>query len=87
MAGRGALVLAGGRARRFQVRGEPWMDKALAPLGGKPLLIHSPSCTLLGQTGDGLLCLKATITSGLIGILGIFNRVSSVDWRSGSSTG
>jgi molybdopterin-guanine dinucleotide biosynthesis protein A len=39
MAKRAALVLAGGKARRFQSKQE-WQDKALAQLFGKPLLIH-----------------------------------------------
>lgn len=34
------IVLAGGRARRFQVKGGPWTDKALASILGKPMLIH-----------------------------------------------
>ena len=36
-----ALILAGGKARRFQSRGEHWQDKALVELDGKPLLIHA----------------------------------------------
>ncbi|MEM2738301.1 MAG: molybdenum cofactor guanylyltransferase [Candidatus Bathyarchaeia archaeon] len=35
-----AIVLAGGKAERFQVNGSPWIDKALANVLGKPLLIH-----------------------------------------------
>jgi molybdenum cofactor guanylyltransferase len=41
MAKRTALILAGGKARRFQMKGENWQDKALAELDGKPLLIRS----------------------------------------------
>jgi molybdopterin-guanine dinucleotide biosynthesis protein A len=41
MAKRAALILAGGKARRFQSKGEEWQDKALAELQGKPLLIHA----------------------------------------------
>jgi len=41
MAKRAALILAGGRARRFQSKSEKWEDKALATLSGKPLLIHA----------------------------------------------
>ena len=41
MVKRAALILAGGRARRFQSKGEKWEDKALAQLSGKPLLIHA----------------------------------------------
>ena len=34
--------MAGGKARRFQVKGEArWEDKALATISGKPLLIHA----------------------------------------------
>lgn len=40
MAKLAALILAGGKARRFQVKGENWQDKALAELHGKPLLIQ-----------------------------------------------
>jgi molybdopterin-guanine dinucleotide biosynthesis protein A len=36
----GALVLAGGKAQRFQTPDQPWQDKALAELDGKPLLVH-----------------------------------------------
>ncbi len=38
---RAALILAGGKARRFQHKQEEWQDKALAELSGKPLLIHT----------------------------------------------
>jgi molybdopterin-guanine dinucleotide biosynthesis protein A len=41
MAKRAALILAGGKARRFQTGQEDWQDKALAKLSGKPLLIHA----------------------------------------------
>ena len=42
MTKRAALILAGGKARRFQVKGgEKWEDKALATISGKPLLIHA----------------------------------------------
>ncbi len=41
MVRRAALVLAGGRGRRFQTIDKVWMDKALALLDGKPLLIHT----------------------------------------------
>lgn len=40
MAKRAALILAGGKARRFQTKTEPWTDKALVEVNGKPLLIH-----------------------------------------------
>lgn len=35
-----AVVLAGGKAERFQTSGRPWIDKALAKVQGKPMLIH-----------------------------------------------
>ncbi len=41
MTKRAALILAGGRARRFQNKRGKWQDKALANLSGKPLLIHA----------------------------------------------
>ena len=41
MAKRAALILAGGKARRFQTIDAVWRDKALAELNGKPLLIHA----------------------------------------------
>jgi molybdopterin-guanine dinucleotide biosynthesis protein A len=41
MAKRAALILAGGKARRFQTKQDDWQDKALAEISGKPLLIHA----------------------------------------------
>jgi molybdenum cofactor guanylyltransferase len=41
MVKRAALILAGGRARRFQSIDKTWQDKALAELTGKPLLVHA----------------------------------------------
>jgi molybdopterin-guanine dinucleotide biosynthesis protein A len=41
MVKRAALILAGGKARRFQTKQDEWHDKALAELSGKPLLIHA----------------------------------------------
>ncbi len=41
MTQRAALILAGGKARRFQNKNGTWQDKALAELAGKPLLIHA----------------------------------------------
>lgn len=40
MTKRAAIVLAGGKAQRFQTAQENWQDKALANLNGKPLLVH-----------------------------------------------
>jgi molybdopterin-guanine dinucleotide biosynthesis protein A len=41
MVKRAALILAGGRAQRFQTEKQNWHDKALAKLADKPLLIHA----------------------------------------------
>jgi molybdenum cofactor guanylyltransferase len=41
MVKRAALILAGGRARRFQSIDKIWQDKALAELAGKSLLVHA----------------------------------------------
>lgn len=41
MTKRAALILAGGKARRFQTKHGEWHDKALAEISGKPLLIHA----------------------------------------------
>jgi molybdopterin-guanine dinucleotide biosynthesis protein A len=41
MTKRAAIILAGGKAKRFQTTQDTWHDKALAMLNGKPLLIHS----------------------------------------------
>jgi molybdopterin-guanine dinucleotide biosynthesis protein A len=35
-----AIILAGGQAKRFQVKGKQWIDKALVELFDRPLLIH-----------------------------------------------
>ncbi|XES76163.1 MAG: molybdenum cofactor guanylyltransferase [Candidatus Bathyarchaeia archaeon] len=40
MTRRAALILAGGKARRFQLGQGEWRDKALAELSGKPMLVH-----------------------------------------------
>lgn len=32
------VILSGGMSRRFQVSGEPWVDKALYPVGGVPMI-------------------------------------------------
>ncbi len=41
MTRRAALVLSGGKAQRFQTQSQGWQDKALALLGGEPLLVHA----------------------------------------------
>ena len=39
---RAAIILAGGKAKRFQTTTQDkWQDKALAELDGKPLLVHA----------------------------------------------
>ncbi len=37
---RAAIILAGGKAERFQSSEDAWQDKTLVDLNGKPLLIH-----------------------------------------------
>lgn len=41
MTKRAAIILAGGKAKRFQTTQDRWQDKALAELDGKPLLVHA----------------------------------------------
>ncbi len=41
MTKRAAIILAGGKAKRFQTTNDKWQDKALAELDGKPLLVHA----------------------------------------------
>lgn len=41
MTKRAAIILAGGKAQRFQTKEGTWQDKALALLDGKPLLAHA----------------------------------------------
>jgi len=41
MTKRAAIILAGGKAKRFQTTKDGWKDKALAELNGKPLLVHA----------------------------------------------
>ncbi|XHH09415.1 MAG: molybdenum cofactor guanylyltransferase [Candidatus Bathyarchaeia archaeon] len=41
MTRRAALILSGGKARRFQTQQQSWQDKALTELEGKPLLVHA----------------------------------------------
>jgi molybdenum cofactor guanylyltransferase len=41
MTNRAAIILAGGKAKRFQTTQDKWQDKALAELDGKPLLVHA----------------------------------------------
>jgi len=41
MTKRAAIILAGGKSHRFQNKSGEWLDKALARLSGKPLLIHA----------------------------------------------
>lgn len=41
MTKRAAIILAGGKAKRFQTTNDKWQDKALAELDGKPLMIHA----------------------------------------------
>jgi molybdopterin-guanine dinucleotide biosynthesis protein A len=41
MTKRAAIILSGGRSKRFQSAHDSWQDKALVELLGKPLLVHS----------------------------------------------
>jgi molybdenum cofactor guanylyltransferase len=41
MTKRTAIILAGGKAKRFQTTQDKWQDKALAELNGKPLLFYA----------------------------------------------
>jgi molybdopterin-guanine dinucleotide biosynthesis protein A len=41
MTKRAAIILAGGKAKRFQTTQDKWQDKALAELNEKPLLVHA----------------------------------------------
>ena len=41
MTKRAAIILAGGKAKRFQTTQDKWQDKALAELNGKPLIVHA----------------------------------------------
>ena len=41
MTRKAAIILAGGKGERFQSEPDIWQDKALAPLFGKPLLVHA----------------------------------------------
>lgn len=41
MSGRAAIILAGGKGKRFQSDQEDWQDKTLTVLLGKPLLVHA----------------------------------------------
>jgi molybdopterin-guanine dinucleotide biosynthesis protein A len=41
MTKRAAIILAGGKGKRFQTTQEEWQDKALVELDGKPLLVHA----------------------------------------------
>jgi molybdopterin-guanine dinucleotide biosynthesis protein A len=57
MAKRAALILAGGKARRFQTIDAIWRDKALAELNGKPLLIHAIE-NVRGVVDEVLVCVN-----------------------------
>jgi molybdenum cofactor guanylyltransferase len=57
MVKRAALILAGGKARRFQTIDKVWQDKALAQLQGKPLLIHAVEA-VLGVVDEVAVCVN-----------------------------
>jgi molybdopterin-guanine dinucleotide biosynthesis protein A len=57
MVKRAALILAGGKARRFQTIDKVWQDKALAQLQRKPLLIHAVEA-VLGVVDELAVCVN-----------------------------
>jgi molybdenum cofactor guanylyltransferase len=57
MTKRAALILAGGKARRFQSKPEEWQDKAFADLFGKPLLIRTVENTR-GVVDEVVVCVN-----------------------------
>jgi len=57
MADRATLVLAGGKASRFQMKNTSWKDKALAEIDGKPLLLHVIE-NLKNKVGKIALCVN-----------------------------
>jgi molybdopterin-guanine dinucleotide biosynthesis protein A len=57
MSRRGAIVLAGGKAERFQTPHQPWQDKALTELYGKPLLAHVVG-SLQGVVDEIVVCVN-----------------------------
>ncbi len=57
MAKHAALILAGGKARRFQTKGKEWQDKALANLGDKPLLVLAAE-NVLGVVDQAVVCVN-----------------------------
>ncbi len=54
---RAALILAGGKARRFQVKGAEWEDKALATISGVPLLVRAVQ-NVQGVVDDVAVCVS-----------------------------
>ena len=61
MTKRAALILAGGKARRFQRKQEEWQDKALAELFGKPLLVHVAE-SACGVVDEVVVCINDECT-------------------------
>ena len=57
MVKRAALILAGGKARRFQTIDKVWQDKALAQIEGKSLLIHAVDA-VLGVVDEVAVCVN-----------------------------
>jgi molybdenum cofactor guanylyltransferase len=57
MTKRAALILAGGKAKRFQNGNVNWQDKALARLSGKPLLVHA-ILNVSGVVDETIICVN-----------------------------
>jgi molybdopterin-guanine dinucleotide biosynthesis protein A len=57
MTKRAALILAGGKAQRFQTPTQVWQDKALAMLEGKPLLVHAVE-NVQGVVDEVIVCVN-----------------------------
>ena len=57
MTKRAAIILAGGYATRFQTQNQPWQDKALASVNGKPLLVHTVS-NVQGVADEVVVCVN-----------------------------
>jgi molybdopterin-guanine dinucleotide biosynthesis protein A len=56
MTKRAALILAGGKAYRFQIQSDQWHDKALTKLFGKPLLVHAVE-NVRGVVDEVIICI------------------------------
>jgi molybdopterin-guanine dinucleotide biosynthesis protein A len=57
MTKRAAIILAGGKGKRFQSQPEIWQDKALAKLFDKPLLVHAVE-SVRKAVGEIVICVN-----------------------------